>query len=269
MRFRRFVLLAPLWLFVSVAFADLKVGTLNCYFLFDPSKPEKTQLSDKGPTKEQYPKKIQNLASLITGLDVIGLQEIASDNEAKDLAKKAGTYRAWFVQGKDTFTGQDVAMLVKEDSRIKVISAQRNSALEGLSKHLVVLLTEGSTRYAILNVHLIRPIGQNKEKHAAQLKAIEAWIAATKANDANTVIVVVGDFNDSRKGMLPLSESGALTGYAPTHLANETYDWIFTSGKLSAVEIVRPPYPKRPNDDLKMVWMDHYLVKATCSGTSR
>jgi endonuclease/exonuclease/phosphatase family metal-dependent hydrolase len=264
MRFRTFALFAPLWLFVSVAFADLKVGTLNCYFLFDPAKPEKTRLADKGPTTEQYPKKIGNLTSLITGLDVIGLQEIASGHEAKELAKKAGGYRAWFVQGKDTFTGQDVATLVKEDSQIKVISAQRNSTLEGLSKHLVVLLTEGSTRYAILNVHLIRPIGQNKEKHAAQLKAIEAWVAATKANDANTVIVVLGDFNDSRKGMLPLlSESGSFTGYAPTHLANEAYDWIFTSGKLSAVEIVRPPYPKRPNDDLKMIWTDHYLLKAT------
>lgn len=256
-------LIPVLWFFVSVAFADLKVGTLNCYFLFDPAKPEKTQLADKGPTQEQYPQKIENLASLIKGLDVIGLQEIASDHEAKDLASKAGAYRVCFVQGKDTYTGQDVAVLVKEDKRIHVISAQRNGKLEGLSKHLVVLLTEGDTRYAILNVHLIRPIGKSADKHEAQLAAIRDWIAATKANDASTVLIVLGDFNEPRKGMLPLSESGQFTGYAPTHLANQEYDHIFTSGTMNAIEIVRPPYPKRSNDHLKMIWTDHFLLKAT------
>ena len=256
-------------LLTNAALADLSVSTLNCYFLFDPARPEKTQLADKGPTTEQYPKKIENLSSLIQGLEVIGLQEIGSDKEARDLANKAGKYRVYFVQGKDTFTGQDVATLVKDDSRINVISAQRNAALGSLSKHIVVLLTEGGTRYAILNVHLIRPIGQNKAKHELQLKAIESWIAATKSSDSQTVIIVLGDFNETRKAMLPLQETGELTAYAPTHLASENYDHIFTSGRLKAVEIIRPPYAKRPSDDAKMIWTDHFLVKANIGRLSK
>jgi len=63
--------------------------------------------------------------------------------------------------------------------------------------------------------------------------------------------------------MLPLNESGTMTRYAPTHISSVAYDHIFTTAKLTSVEIVRPPYPQKPNDWLKMVWTDHFLVRAT------
>lgn len=254
---------AAFWLLVSSALADLKIGTLNCYFLFDPGRPEKTQLKDKGPTAEQYIKKTENLASLMKDLDVVALQEIGGEGEARDEARLAGDYKVCFVQGKDTFTGQDVAVLVKPDARIKVLSVQRNQALESLSKHVVVILTEGGKRYAILNVHLIRPIGTSAEKHARQLAAISEWIADVRNRDPQTVIVVMGDFNNTKPALPLAGNSDEKTGHAPTHLVNQAFDHIFTSGKLSEVEIVRPPYPKRPNDDLKMLWTDHYLLKAS------
>ena len=59
-----------------------------------------------------------------------------------------------------------------------------------------------------------------------------------------------------------MEDSAALTDYAPTHLCGRAFDHIFTSGELNAVEIVRSPLPKHPNDTLKALRTDHFLVKA-------
>ncbi len=71
------------------------------------------------------------------------------------------------------------------------------------------------------------------------------------------------DFNNDGKRLLPLEGSAALTDYASTHLSGNTCDHIFTSGELNAVEIVRPPLPKRQNGTLKALWTDHFLVRAS------
>ncbi len=241
--------------------AALKIGTLNCLFLVDPARPPEGQLSGKAPPPEVYEAKIDNLAGLIAGLDVVGLQEVGSEREARALAGKAG-YRARFVQGKDTFTGQDVATLVSPRRGLLVRSASRVDELEHLSKHLLVTLEESGTRYAVLNVHLIRPIGRNARKHGQQLAAIAAWVEALQAREPATVIIVLGDFNDPAPNLLPLADSAVATGFRPTHLDKKPFDRIFTTGVLDQTVVVRPPYPPRPNESLKAAWTDHYLLKA-------
>jgi len=241
--------------------AALKIGTLNCFFLVDPARPAEGQLSGKAPPPEIYETKIENLAGLITGLDVVGIQEVGSEREASALASKAG-YQVRFVQGKDTFTGQDVATLVAPRPGLVVLGTTRLRELENLSKHLLVTVVESGTRYAILNVHLIRPIGRNAEKHSQQLAAISAWVAAVKAREPATVIVVLGDFNDPSPNLLPLADSAVATHFTPTHLDKKPFDRIFTTGVIEQAIVIRPPYPKRPNDTLKAEWSDHYLLKA-------
>ena len=241
--------------------AALKIGTLNCFFLVDPARPAEGRLSDKAPPPEIYETKIENLAGLITGLDVVGIQEVGSEREANALASKAG-YRARFVQGKDTFTGQDVATLISPRPGLVILSACRVHELERLSKHLLVTIEESGTRYAILNVHLIRPIGRNTAKHGQQLAAISSWVAAIKAHEPATVIVVLGDFNDPAPNLLPLADSAVATQFTPTHLDKKPFDHIFTSGVMEHPSVTRPPYPKRPNDTLKAEWTDHYLLEA-------
>lgn len=248
-------------LFVSTLAAALRVGTLNCFFLVDPARPPEGRLADKGPSPEVYVAKLDNLSGMLRGVDVVGLQEVGSEIEAKALAQRAGM-QSRFVQGKDTFTGQDVATIVVERPGLKVRGASRVRELENLSKHLLVTLEEGGVRYAILNVHLLRPIGRNEEKHRAQLQSITDWVAATREREPETVVVVLGDFNNPSRSILPLFDSGEATDFAPTHLDRKAFDRIFTSGRLAEVEVVRPPYPKRPNDLLKALWSDHFLVKA-------
>lgn len=247
---------------LSSAWADLSVGTLNCYLLFAPGSSPGGRLTDKELSPDAYATKVSNLASLVKGLDFIGLEELGSDVDVKNMAKAAGAYQAFFVQGKDTYTGEDVGALISRRQGISVKKASRVPALENLSKHLLVTLDADGKRYAVLTVHLLRPIGKNEAKHEAQLTSIRSWAASVKNNSPDTIIVVLGDFNDDGKAMLPMEDSAAVSGYAATHLIGKAYDHIFTSGKLSAVEIVRPPLPKRPNNTLKSLWTDHYLVKA-------
>ena len=236
------------------------MGTLNCFFLVDPSRPPEGQLSEKAPTPAIYAAKLENLSGLIKGLDVVGIQEVGSEKETQALAKESD-YQALFVQGKDTYTGQDVGALVAKRSGLTVKKATRVSALESLSKHLLVTLEADGARYAVLVVHLLRPIGKNQTKHLAQLAAIRTWADSMKNTAPETTLVVLGDFNNDGKSLLPMQDSAALTDFAATHLTGKAYDHIFTSGMLSGVEVVRPPLPKRPNDTLKAMWTDHFLVK--------
>jgi endonuclease/exonuclease/phosphatase family metal-dependent hydrolase len=165
--------------------------------------------------------------------------------------------------GLRTFTGQDVATLVSPRRGLLVRSASRVDELEPLSKHLLVMLEESGTRYAVLNVHLIRPIGRNARKHGQQLAAIGAWVEALQAREPATVIIVLGDFNDPAPNLMPLADSAVATGFRPTHLDKKSFDRIFTTGVLEQTVVIRPPYPTRPNEGLKAAWTDHYLLKAS------
>ena len=121
----------------SSASAALKIGTLNCFLLVDPARPPEGRLRDKIPLPEIYEAKVDNLAGFIAGLDVVGIQEVGSEREAGALASKAG-YKMRFVQGKDTFTGEDVATLISPRPGLVIQSASRVRELENLSKHLLV-----------------------------------------------------------------------------------------------------------------------------------
>lgn len=250
-----FFVCSPLW-------AALKVGTLNCFFLVDPTRAKEGQLGEKAPAPEVYAAKLENLSGLVRGLDLVALQEVGSELEAKALAKRSG-HAVRFVQGKDTFTGQDVATLVSERPGLVVRGATRVAELELLSKHLLVNLEEGGVSYAVLNVHLIRPISRGVQKHAEQLAAIRSWAEALQKRSPETVIVVLGDFNDAGPDLLPMHDSKVATDGAPTHLEKKTFDRIFTTGTLREATVIRPPYPKRPNDLLKAMWTDHFLLKGT------
>lgn len=171
MKFPLLRYLVVLLALVSSLSAAIKVGTLNCFFLVDPSRPPEGQLSEKAPTPAIYAAKLENLSGLIKGLDVVGIQEVGSEKETQALARAAG-YQPFFVQGKDTFTGQDVGAMVSIRPGLSVKKATRVSALESLSKHLLVTLEVDGARYAVLVVHLLRPIGKNETKHLAQLAAI-------------------------------------------------------------------------------------------------
>jgi hypothetical protein len=51
-----------------------------------------------------------------------------------------------------------------------------------------------------------------------------------------------------------------------THLAGKPFDRLIAiNGNWSQVEVKRPPYGKKPNDQTKRLWTDHYLLGADLS----
>ncbi len=258
-------------LFLAIAVAafgaDLKVGTLNCYLLFDPSIDHRGKVDDDNRmSSAQYQQKLTNLATLTKGYDVVALQEIGGKTETAALAKAAGFSWAW-TQGRDTATGQEVALLHHLPSW-QVSSKGRVAELDRVvSKHLLVLATKGQERVYFLAVHLLRPIGAQQQKQEGQRKAIGAWAKGLLARESGATVVILGDTNNSsRESLYGLgNDAGDLNGYAPTHLANKCYDRLVVAGNANwiEIEVLKPPYGRKPNDANKRVWTDHYFTGAT------
>lgn len=258
-----------LFLVIAVAAfgADLKVGTLNCYLLFDPAIEHRGKVDDENRmTSEQYQQKLTNLSTLTKSYNVIALQETGGKTEAAALAKAAGFSWVW-TQGRDTATGQEVALLHNLPNW-QVTSKGRVAELDRVvSKHLLVLATKGQERVYFLAVHLLRPIGAQQQKQESQRKAIGAWAEGLLARESGATVVILGDTNNSsRESLYGLgNDAGELNGYASTHLTNKCYDRLVVAGtgKWTDLKIVKPPYGKKPNDANKRVWTDHYFVGAT------
>ena len=266
-------ILRPFVFFLIIAGAafgtDLKVGTLNCYLLFDPAIDHRGKVDDDNRmTSAQYQQKLTNLATLTKGYDVVALQEIGGKNETAALAKAAGYSWAW-TQGRDTATGQEVALLHNLPSW-QVTSKGRVAELDRVvSKHLLVLATKGQERVYFLAVHLLRPIGAQQEKQEGQRRGIGAWAQTLLARESGATVVILGDTNNSsRESLYGLgNDAGDLNGYSPTHLTNKCYDRLVVAGngKWTGIEVLRPPYGRKPNDTNKRVWTDHYFVGAVLS----
>lgn len=244
--------------------AQIRVATLNCYLLFDPAINHAGKVDEASPlTREQYDTKLGNLARMAKGYDVIGLQETGGRQEITDLADAMG-YRWAFAKGRDTYTGQEVGLLYRPLPDWRYTVEGRVAALDRVvSKHLLVTATNGARRVHFLVVHLLRPIGENAARQGGQIEAINRWASEQLRNPA-TVVVVLGDTNSGgRKPVFAFgTEINELNGYQGTHLSGRPFDRMATSSgaRWSKVEIVHPPYGRKPNDLQKKLWTDHFLL---------
>lgn len=139
------VLAFVLWVAAAVG-AELKVGTLNCYLLFDPAVQHPGKLDDKEKmTLKEYREKLGNLASLMSGYQVVALEETGGRAEVQALATAAAMEWAWR-KGRDTATGEEVGFLYRLPEW-KMVSHGRVPELDSVvSKHLLVTLAHGSER---------------------------------------------------------------------------------------------------------------------------
>lgn len=249
---------------------ELKVGTLNCFLLFDPAIDHVGKVDDANRLKSsEYQDKLSNLATLVKGYEVIALQETGGRDEITALAGRSKLDWVWS-RGKDTATGEEVGLLYRLPDW-KVTSHGRVADLDKLvSKHLLVSATKGETKVYFLVVHLLRPIGAQAEKHQRQLAAIGTWMRGLATIEPKATVVVLGDTNNSDvTATAPLfgagTDAGLLNQFAPTHLSNKCFDRLIVTGpgRWTAIELRRPPYPAKPNDMLKRIWTDHYFVGAT------
>lgn len=262
---------APLlFLFLVAALhgADLRVATLNCFLFFRPDLDHPGKIDEQKPmTPMQYSQKVVNLATLVKGFDVVGLQETGGRAEIQDLATAVGAQWA-YAKGKDTYTGQEVGLLYRLPEWRVAVDGRVGALDSTVSKHLLVTAKKQARVLKILVVHLIRPIGKNEEKQRRQLSVIADW-ARLQADTPNVSVLILGDTNnsDSLTGTSVFgigSEAGEALGFPATHLNGKCYDRLVLvgAGKWLDAAVTRPPYGRRPNDDLTRVWTDHFLLGA-------
>ena len=265
--FRFFAFFATLLLGPFACADDLTVGSLNCYLCFKPGAEYHGQLQNKGPADQAtYQSKITNLSTLVGNANVVGLQEIGSAEEAGNIAS-AMSAQSSFVQGRDTYTGENVAGIYNLPHGYKFVSAKRVPVLDArLSKHLLVTIQGPTVRFHFLIVHLL-VANRNQDKNALQRAAVDEWLTSALKERPADVFVILGDFNYNHHGTVLQNGSDclALINYPATHNSGLVLDHIIVAGAghIVSTEVKQPPIGNRPNNLNRMLWTAHYAVVAS------
>lgn len=190
---------------------EITVATWNAKWFFDDDRSDnQSELARKmsAPSRADYELKLNGLADGIGKLKptVIVLQEVENKKVVEELAQRIKerhqiTYHVGFVQGFDSFTEQDVAILSQSGFlavrrlRLPTPMQRDRETYKDLSKHLVADLVWGTgrqqVRLTVMTVHLVSSTGETER--VKQARVIHFWMRdRIKAGDN---ILVLGDFN--------------------------------------------------------------------------
>ena len=190
----------------------ITVMTANMEFFWDSKEPHEGARIVFGtigspPSPHQVQLEAFAMAQVIRQqkADVVGLTEV----ENRDVVDLIRGYlgKGWkvvFKKGRDTGTGQDVAIL----HRFRVVrgsidnwsDASKGESVDGTkkakpSKVLGVKLRHGQETFYVVVTHLISKRADNDNKREAQADAVRKVVAARMADVDHTI--VMGDFNDT------------------------------------------------------------------------
>ncbi len=200
----------------------VRIAALNAEFMFDGVDNEgQATFPHKGDPQKarQHRDRIGRIVRMLDA-DVVMLAEVENAEAAQMLVDEslAGLgYTVYFVQGKDTFTGQDMALL----SRVPVEATGRTderapieggNETYGVSKNLWARLSLGGVPTTVIGVHFLsRPDdASRKPSREAQAEVIRRLVVEEMA--AGRAVVVLGDFNDfddatpDRYGSQPITD---------------------------------------------------------------
>ncbi len=193
---------------------QLRVMTLNAEWLWTPfdNKIDGTLKSIRDMSPKDYQDEITFYAQLVrqTDTDILAISEIENERVAIELAAQIGPgWRAYFKQGLDTATGQDVALL----SRLEFVEgslthfnfpAGKLQAFDKPKKLTKVVGAQfwvnsanGKEIVGVITAHFLSKRNENQHKAENRQKQAVALRQAidTFANDTNKLLVL-GDFND-------------------------------------------------------------------------
>ena len=200
-----FTILAPF----AHAQTPLRVMTLNAEWLWTPhdGKADGEQVKQRDPSAQDYARELDFYVVLIRQQQVslVALSEIEHGDVAADLAQKLGApWQSYFIQGRDTATGQDVAIL----SRIPVIPGSVTTLdfpegrLPGdkkgkrLSKFLALQLELDGQKVAVLTAHLLSKRNDNPKKSLDRKRQAQAMVdAVNRMRQHTSRIILLGDMN--------------------------------------------------------------------------
>jgi endonuclease/exonuclease/phosphatase family metal-dependent hydrolase len=203
------ILLLALFASGTHAQTPLRVMTLNAEWLWTPhdGKADGEQVKQRDPSAQDYARELDFYVGVIRQQQVslVALSEIEHGGVAADLAEKLGaSWQSHFMQGRDTATGQDVAIL----SRIPIIPGSVSTLdfpegrLPGdkkgkrLSKFLALQLELDGQKVAILTAHLLSRRNDNAKKSLDRKRQAQAMMDAVSQMRRHTSrIILLGDMN--------------------------------------------------------------------------
>ena len=261
----------PLWTTDGV-----RVATFNAEFLFDGAGDEGSATfpwkSDPAAARAHR----DAVGAVVRSLDadLVLLTEVESLETLQLLAEESLAdmgYTAVLVDGRDTFTGQDVGLL----TRLPVEAAGRTDErvpvglgddLYGVSKNLWVRLDLGGTPVTVVGVHfLARPDDvERRPRRQAQAEVVRRLIAAEVA--AGREVVALGDFNDfddvalDRRGSRPITDVLATVKRAGPGPAD---DLVNVMGDVPQAQRFTALYDRNRNDAVdagELSAIDHVLL---------
>jgi endonuclease/exonuclease/phosphatase family metal-dependent hydrolase len=201
---------------------QVRLATLNAEFLFDGVDGDGRASFDWKDDARLAFEHMECVADVIAGLDadVVMLQEVENESVAQRLAAELLPqmgYRVYFEQGKDTFTGQDIALLARvpvseigrTDARAPVAGTESDTY--GVSKNLWARAQVDGVETTLIGLHLLsRPDdADRKPSREAQAEVIRQLVE--EETSAGRAVVVLGDFNDfdpmgDRDGSQPITD---------------------------------------------------------------
>lgn len=213
---------------------QLVVASWNIKWFNDNDKSDDTSAIGKNfaaPNLNEYQERVATIVDAIANInpDILALQEIENEKVVEDLADELEDqfgldYEVAFVQGADTYTGQDVAYLVRDDltfteNRIPY-NFSGNDDFKNLSKHLLLETTIDGQALELINIHLIT----NSNRRLKQARTLRSWVKDLDVPNSN--IIVLGDFNVglSFNSTTPTSDIGIIRGFGTTTTDDDLYD---------------------------------------------
>ena len=199
----------------------LRIATLNTEFMFDGLDEEgEATFPHKGdPVKARaHRDRIGHILRMIDA-DVVMLEEVENARAMEMLLTESlgdMGYTVHFVEGQDSFTGQDVGLLSRlpvaevgrTDERVTPPGRDRS---QGVSKNMYARLQLGDLSVTIIGLHfLARPTDPDrKPRREAQAEVIRQLVEQEIASGQS--VVVLGDFNDYDGQSLDLGGNQPIT----------------------------------------------------------
>ena len=200
----------------SIGHADKKparitVCTWNVEWMFDDQTGDNdSDLSKEqsAPNRSEWDWKLKEVARVVGRLKptILCLQEVENANVVYRLTKQIESdfgikYRYAFIQGRDFFTEQDVAILyrgglVQYRRREQSREMFESKKYYNVSKYLIADFEWGDgderEQLTIVNLHLLsRP--EKEDVRVKQLRLVQHWVSEQLARGDN--VVITGDFN--------------------------------------------------------------------------
>tara|TARA_R110002072_G_scaffold172728_3_gene327016 strand:- start:40973 stop:41860 length:888 start_codon:yes stop_codon:yes gene_type:complete len=202
----------------SFSYADVRIMTINTEWLWTPfdKKVDGSLKHLRDMSKTDYLEEINFYVKQIQtrSIDIVALSEIENKQVAEELVNELGVdWKVYFKQGRDTATGQDVAII----SRLPYVKGSLTDfnfpagfiAGEGKAKKLSKVVgaqfwihrekANGviKKKLGVITAHLLSKRNENKKKAINRKKQALALKQAIeyfrKDSDA---LIVMGDFND-------------------------------------------------------------------------